>query len=279
MSYDSNKEIPGIQHDMVRAETLTSDRNPLLKEIRRAIARGSLMESGLCVAETFHLLEEALGSGCEVKTVLAAQSARAAVEALVAKRAGVRVLALEDALFDKLAATEASQGVMALVRPPAWELEQLFGGTTLLLVLDGIQDPGNAGAMIRAAEAFGATGVLLLKGTVNPYNPKAVRASAGSIFRVPLVWGVDQEPGRAALEQQRLDVYAAMPGAAKTLHEVDLTRNVAFVIGSEGRGVSERLRGAALELRIPTLGVESLNAAMAAGVLLYEARRQRLGVV
>jgi TrmH family RNA methyltransferase len=262
---------------MVRTELLTSDKNPLLKEIRKAITRGALTENGLCVAETFHLLEEALRSGCEVTTVLAAQSVRAAVEAHVAKLTGVRMLTLEDALFNNLSATETSQGVMALVRPPAWQLEQLFRGRTLLLVLDGVQDPGNAGAMIRAAEAFGATGVLLLKGSVNPYNPKAVRASAGSIFRVPVMWGIDHELGRAALEQHRLDVYAAMPGGAKILNEVDLTRRIAFVIGSEGHGVSERLRGAAFDLQIPTLGVESLNAAMAAGVLLYEARRQRLG--
>ena len=262
---------------MVRSEILTSEKNPLLKEIRKAISRGSLTETGLCVAETFHLLEEALRSSCEVTTVLAAQSVRTAVEAHVARLSGVRVLHLEDQLFDRLAATETSQGVMALVRPPSWDLEQVLRGRTLLLVLDGIQDPGNLGAMIRAAEAFGATGVLAVKGSANPYNPKAIRASAGSIFRVPLVCGVDVDLARAALEQKRLDVYSAMPDAGKVLHELDLTRKVAFIIGSEGHGVSEHLRGTAFDIRIPTLGVESLNAAMAAGILLYEARRQRLG--
>lgn len=261
---------------MLGTEPVTSEKNPLLKEIRKAVARGGLTENGLCVAETFHLLEEALRGGCRVETVLASQSVIETVRGHFGRLQGTRLLVLEDALFHKLSATEASQGVMALVRPPAWELEQLFAGRTLLLVLDGIQDPGNAGAMVRAAEAFGATGVLLLKGSVNPYNPKAVRASAGSIFRLPVVHGVELEAGRAALERHRLDVYAAMPTGEKALNQVDLTRKTAFIIGSEGHGVSERLRGAAVGLRIPTLGVESLNAAMAAGVLLYEARRQRL---
>jgi TrmH family RNA methyltransferase len=138
------------------------------------------------------------------------------------------------------------------------------------------QDPGNAGAVVRAAEAFGATGLMFLKGTVSPHNPKTVRASAGSIFRVPLVSGLDETLARAALEQRRLDIYAAMPAGKRDLGDCDLTRPCALIIGSEGRGVSERLRSAALDLRIPVAGVESLNAAMAAGILLYEARRQRM---
>lgn len=254
---------------------LTSTKNPLLKDVRKAIVRGTLTEEGYAVAESFHLLEEALRSDCAVSAVLAAESVRTAVEAHVRRLKGVRVVVLGDALFARLASTEASQGVIALVRPPAWKLEQLFRGRTLVVVLDGLQDPGNAGTILRAAEAFGATGAAFLKGAVNPYNPKAMRASAGSVFRLPIVTGLDPELTRAAFEQQRLDVYAAAPGARKNLAEIDLTRKCAVIVGSEGRGVSERLRAGAIDLRIPTSGVESLNAAMAAGVILYEARRQR----
>ena len=254
---------------------LTSTKNPLLKDVRKAIVRGTLTEEGYAVAESFHLLEEALRSDCAVSAVLAAESVRTAVEAHVRRLKGVRVLVLGDALFARLASTEASQGVIALVRPPAWKLEQLFRGRTLVVVLDGLQDPGNAGTILRAAEAFGATGAAFLKGAVNPYNPKAMRASAGSVFRLPIVTGLDPELARAAFEQQRLDVYAAAAGAHKNLAEIDLTRKCAVIVGSEGRGVSERLRAGAIDLRIPTSGVESLNAAMAAGIILYEARRQR----
>ncbi|MGE5570618.1 MAG: TrmH family RNA methyltransferase [Rhodospirillales bacterium] len=259
---------------MTRTEILTSPANPLLKDVRRAVARGDLTNSGCCVAEGFHLLEEALRSDCEVQVVLAAASVRSAVERHV-RGLALRVVVLEDALFQTLSATETTQGVLALVRPPAWSLDQLFRDPALVVVLDGLQDPGNAGAIIRAAEAFGASGAMFLKGTVNPYNPKAVRASAGSLFRLPLVSGLDEMLARAALEQRRLEIYAAMPRGKRDLRDCDLRRPCAFIIGSEGRGISERLRSAALDLRIPVTGVESLNAAMAAGILLYEARRQR----
>jgi TrmH family RNA methyltransferase len=261
---------------VVRAEAVTSAANPLLKEIRRAISRGTRTREGYCVAETFHLLEEALRSDCAIDAVLAAESVQPTVEAHVKRLRGMRLIVLSDALFQEVSGTEAAQGVMALVRPPAWDLNQLFRGHSLLVVLDGIQDPGNAGAIVRAAEAFGATGMMFLKGTVSPYNSKAVRASAGSIFRVPLAANLDGTLARAAMEQHRLDVYAAAPAAGgKDLGQADLTRKCAFIIGSEGRGVSEKLRAAAIDLRIPVSGVESLNAAMAAGILLYEARRQR----
>ncbi len=260
---------------MTRTEILTSPANPLLKDVRRAVARSELTHDGCCIAEGFHLLEEALRSDREVKAVLAAASVRSAVERHVRGLAGLRVLVLEDALFQTVSTTETTQGVLALVRPPVWNLDQLFRDPALVVVLDGLQDPGNAGAVVRAAEAFGATGAMFLKGTVSPYGPKTVRASAGSLFRVPLVSGLDESLARAALEQRRLDIYAAMPAGKRDLRDCDLTRPCAFIIGSEGRGVSERLRSAALDLRIPVTGVESLNAAMAAGILLYEARRQR----
>ncbi len=260
---------------MTRAESLTSAANPLLREVRRAALRGTLTRDGCCLAETFHLLEEALRSGCRIRTVLAAESARPAVERRLRGAANVRLLVLPDRLFHTISTTETSQGVLALVEPPQWTLPELFCGRALVVVLDGLQDPGNAGAILRAAEAFGATGVLALKGTVNLYNPKTIRASAGSVFRVPMVWGAEESLALASLRQQGLDLYAASPAGKHLLGEADLTRSCAFIIGNEGSGVRATLRAAARELRIPTSGVESLNAAMAATVLLYEARRQR----
>ncbi len=257
---------------------LTSAKNPLLKDVRRAVARGALTEDGCCVAETFHLLEEALRSDCEVRAVLVAESVQSAVDNHVRGLKQVRVIVVADALFNTISATESSQGVIALVRPPVWTLDQLFRGQALVVVLDGIQDPGNAGTIVRSAEAFGATGVIFVKGTVSPYNPKSLRASAGSLFRVPYVYGLDEELTRVTLEQRRIEAYAAAPRGNKSLQEIDLTRRCALVIGSEGRGVSEKLRAACLDLRIPTLGVESLNASAAASILLYEARRQRAAV-
>jgi RNA methyltransferase, TrmH family len=258
---------------------MVSAANPLLKDVRRAIARGGLTQQGWCVAETFHLLEEALRSECEVKMVLAAESVQAAAEAHVKGLSGVKVVVLPDAVFQSISDTETSQGVMALVNPPAWRIEQLFCGTALVVVLDGLQDPGNAGAIVRAAEAFGATGAIFLKGTVSPYNPKTLRASAGSLFRVPYLHGVDAELARAALRQNRVELFAGVPaprdGTVRWLANVDLTVKCGLIIGNEARGVGAEMRSAALGVSIPTVGVESLNAAVAAGILLYEARRQR----
>jgi TrmH family RNA methyltransferase len=256
-------------------EVPISDKNPLLKQVRRAVARGSLTEDGYAVAEGFHLLEEALASDCEIRAAIVSESVKSAVAAHVRGLKRTRVVAVSDAVFSELATTEATQGVIALVRPPGWTVDQLMRGRALVVVLDGLQDPGNAGAILRAAEAFGATGAAFLKGTVNPYNPKCLRASAGSVFRLPVVAALDESLLLAAMEQRRLHLYAAMPRAETLLSGANLAGRCAIVIGGEGRGVSQKLQARAEALRIPTSGVESLNAAVAAGVLLYEAWRQR----
>lgn len=252
---------------MPRAQTITSAANPLLKDVRRALARGGLTSDGLCVAETFHLLEEALRSGRDVPVVLAAES----TEHQLGRVRGAKILILPDPLLQSISATESAQGVIALVRPPEWTLDDVFGRRPLVIVLDGLQDPGNAGAVVRAAEAFGATGAVFLKGSVSPHNPKTLRASAGSLFRLPFVFGVDA----GAVRRPGVPLFAAVAGAHRALTDADLAADCALIVGNEAHGVSRDLRAAAVEISIPTSGVESLNAAVAAAVLLYEARRQR----
>lgn len=222
-----------------------------------------LTSEGLALAEGPHLLEEALRANAEVQAVIVAESARTDIGS-----SHIRVLRVSDATFAGLASTESPQGILALVRPPKWTLSDLLRDPALVVVLDGIQDPGNAGAILRAAEAFGATGVVFLKGSVNPYNPKCLRGSAGSIFRLPLISSVHELNLPVAL-------YAADPRAARSVSDADLRSPCALVVGSEGRGVSLELAAQATGIRIPTSHVESLNAAVATGILLYEARRQR----
>lgn len=264
---------------MPKPEIISSAANPLLKDVRRAIARGGQTQEGYLVAETFHLLEEALRSDCAVKVVLCSESVQSAVESHVKRLNGLRVAVVADQLFPYISGTEASQGVIALVQPPIWNLPQLFRGRALVVVLDGLQDPGNAGTIARASEAFGATGIMFLKGTVSPFNPKALRAAAGSLFRVPFACGLDVALARASLQQNKLDVYAGVPTnstqPSKAVGEVDFTRKCALIVGNEARGVSPQLRAGAIDITIPTSGVESLNAAVAAAIVLYEARRQR----
>jgi TrmH family RNA methyltransferase len=241
-------------------ETLISDKNPLLKEVRRLAAGGAPGEDRLVLAEGPHLLDEALRSGIEIHAVILAESAPEIVIA-----GGARVVRVLDGLFNKLASTESPQGVLALVRMPQGTQEDVVRGTALVVVLDCVQDPGNAGSILRTAEAFGATGAVFLKGTVSPSNPKCLRASAGSAFRLPIVTEIP--PG--------LELYAADPRATLSVADARFAAPCAIVIGSEGSGVRPGLATQALGVKIPTAAVESLNAAVAAGILLYEARRQR----
>ena len=265
-----------LSMSIVRPEIVTSARNPLLKEIRRASDRGTLTPNGCMVAESFHLLEEALRGDCVVEAVVAAESVRSAVETHIKGLSRIQLYVVPDALFELVATTESPQGVVALVRPPQWNLDHLFRGRALVVLLDGLQDPGNAGSIVRAAEAFGASGVVFLKGSVSPYNTKTLRASAGSLFRMPFVAGLEPELALAAIEQKRLDLFATLPREGLMIQDADLGRRFAVAIGGEGRGVSAKIRAAAEGLRIPTTTVESLNAAVAASIVLYEAHRQRM---
>ena len=257
---------------MGKATLITSASNPVLKDIRRAVAHAGRTAEGWMVAETFHLLEEALRSGLDVPVVVAAEAVRGEVESHIRGRDGVRVLVVSDSLLGKVGSTETAQGVIALVRPPEWKLEQVFTGVPLVVVLDGVQDPGNAGAIVRAAEAFGSSGVLFLNGTVSPYHPKTIRAAAGSLFRLPFLAGLDAAPLQGELRQRQVCLCATDPRGDVPLERADLRGPVALVIGSEAKGVRVE---ASVKLRIPTRTVESLNAAVAAGVVLYEAARQR----
>jgi TrmH family RNA methyltransferase len=241
---------------------LTSTKNPLLRDIRKAVERGSLTSGGLCVAEGFHLLEEARRSRCELVSVLVADSVSADHDS---------DYIVPDEVLASVSSTENSQGVLALVRPAEYRPDDLFTGVPMVLVLDGIQDPGNAGTLIRTAEAFGATGVLLTPGSVNPWNPKALRASAGSAFRMPLIRNATPD----LLEGRTLGIWAAMPRQAAAAAP-DFTRPSVLVIGSEARGVSREWAGIAEPVTIATHRVESLNAAIAGSILLYEADRQRM---
>lgn len=254
-------------------ETLTSLRNPLLQELRRAARRGGLTSDGDCLAESFHLLDEALRSHRPVRAVLTASSARHEVESRLNRHRDLRLVVLSDRLFQDISSTEASQGVLSLVEPPSWTMADLLRPPVLLLVLDGIQDPGNAGAVLRSAEAFGASGAVFLKGSASPYNPKALRASAGSVFRFPIVTGLEPSD----LPTAELTRYAALPRSGVSVSQADLKRDCAVILGSEARGIRPELLEGASAFRIPTAGVESLNAAVAASIVLYEAQRQRGG--
>lgn len=254
---------------------IRSAHNPLLKEARRALERGTLTRGGLCAAEGYHLLEEALRSGLRVAAVLCAAEARERVDALTGARSETRIVVVRRELLERISAAETSQGVIALVRPLQWDEGALAGRPGPVVVLDRLQDPGNAGAVARVAEAFGAAGLVWMKGTVSRWNAKTLRASAGSLFRLPCV---EMEEPAAAVEmlaRHGRAVLVAEAGGGAPPWEVDWRAPCALVIGNEAHGPQPEFARAGRAVHIPTAGVESLNAAVAAAVLLYEARRQR----
>ena len=264
---------------MQRIESITSHANPLLKEVRRAITKGTLTPSGRAVAEGIHLLEEAIRSRAEIPAVLVAASALRGIDGLLGQLLASRIITLPDAQFVALSATETPQGVMALVEPSVWSPEELFAGTPLVVVLDGVQDPGNAGAIARAAEAFGATGIIFAKGTVGLHHPRTLRGSAGSLFRLPCISEIEVEEVVELLAAHQCASYVAMPWSdeAAAASAANLMGPAALVIGNEGHGVGAVMKAASKPISIATQKVESLNASVAAAILLYEASRQRGG--
>jgi TrmH family RNA methyltransferase len=248
---------------------ITSPSNPLIKDIRRAVRRGEATEDGLAVAESPHLLEEAARSGIAIANTLAAESAAPAVVAL-ARRVDPGFHTIPDKLFAELSSTENSQGLIALVRMPRYEWSEVLSASKRVVVLDGIQDPGNAGAIVRSAEAFGIDGVIFGRGSVSPLNAKTLRASAGSLFRIPTLRGGAAERVIDSLLSANLPLFAATAHDGNPLNEVDLRRS-AVIIGSEAHGISPEYLAAATPVHIPVQGVESLNAAAAAAVIFYAA--------
>ncbi len=257
------------------ATELQSAANPLIKDVRRAVSRSSTTKDGLWVAESLHLLDEAFRSGLTVRKVLASVRRRREVEVRLRGHGDVALNIVGDDLFSELASTETSQGVLALVEPPKWAFGDLFKGTPLVVALDGLQDPGNVGTIVRTAEAFGATGVVLLKGTAHAANPKTLRASAGSLFRLPHVGGLEPEELIGEAKKRGLTCFAASSRGGKPLSQAPVERGCVIVLGSEARGVSPLLLEASEELRIPTGAVESLNVSAAAAVVLYDVSRRR----
>ena len=259
---------------------IESRNNPRLRQLRTALQRPA-RATDQAALEGFHLVQEALASRVAVETIFVASGHESLLDNLLLPH-GVEILSVPAPLLAASVTTESPQPIAALFTPPRWPA--LLGGGTqrrdtapLLAVLAGIQDPGNLGTILRSAEAFGATGAILLPGTVSPWNPKAMRASAGSVFRLPALAMSADECFRQ-LNHAGIPAVAAMPRADQRSGEDPFPAPpVALVIGSEGAGISPEIAARCQsQVTIPCPGpVESLNAAVAASILLYEASRHR----
>jgi RNA methyltransferase, TrmH family len=257
-----------------------SKQNSRLKELRRVLASPG-RDGTLVAIEGPNLIAEALRARAALHCVFGAQGDERAIENLHLVAATEVLLFPREALASALT-TETPQPIAALLAAPQWTWEDLLPNTPrkppLIVVLAGLQDPGNLGTILRSAEAFGATGIISLPGTVHPWNSKAVRASAGSIFRVPIL-SASVPDAITHLRKSDVMIYAATARAAQPAVRVGLNAPVALIIGNEGNGIPDEITALADgAITIPCPGpVESLNAAVAASVLLYEAASQRGG--
>jgi len=273
-----------------RLRRIEGRHNPLVKQLRQAFSRAELTESGDCAIEGLHLLEEAIRSGLRFSAVFFRESAQDRAERLLPQLgAHVETLLLPDALFDSIVPSESPQGVAALVRLKEFSLEDILERLKVgpIVVLAGLQDPGNLGTILRSSEAFGSAGVVLGEGTVSPFNSKVVRASAGSVFRLPLVhrqaYGLEKkesaklEEVSEALRHRNVRLIATSSHKGTPIDQADLKTPAAIFFGNEGSGLPRDLMAKMDEfISIPhTQQVESLNAGVAASIVLYEAVRQK----
>jgi TrmH family RNA methyltransferase len=233
---------------------------------------------GLALAEGVRLVEEALGAKVTIRHAAVSPSleatARGAALKIALAGAGVPLLEVDDRALAGLADTEHPQGVIAVIEPPRWTLEALQPKAgQVVVVLDGVQDPGNVGAIARTALGLGASGLIALKGSAELTNPKVLRGSMGALFRLPSVSATDAEC--LAWAKVTGTVFWVTDSAGERPGSQRLTAPVALVLGNEGAGVRPDIeRAASRKLAIPlSAGVESLNVAVAAGILLYEVRR------
>jgi TrmH family RNA methyltransferase len=251
-------------------ELITSRTNPRVRALRAALnARRGDAVVGI---EGFHLVREAVASGVVLRTIFVREDRFATLNDLP-EDAAEEIVVLSAGAFESAAGTEASQGIAALLERPTAEYAPRSGD--LVLLADGLQDPGNLGTLIRSAEAFGAAAVCLTANTVDPWNGKCLRAAAGAAFRLPLpMW---EAALLAALRAVDARVFAAVPREATPAHLADLGGTCVLVVGNEGAGVSAALMAESDErITLQTTGpTESLNAAVAGSLLLYEASQQR----
>jgi TrmH family RNA methyltransferase len=288
------------QLERKKAREITSTANPLLKIFRHALTEGTTREGWLAVEGPRSLVEalsagEALGTSknvgrafsargslgprVTVQSVLVAESATEKFRDLLGRLpAETEVVAVADHLFERVAATPSPQGIAALVELKSRDLgDVLRQPNVLMLVAGGLQDPGNLGTIMRSGQALGANGLITLKETVSPFNAKAARSSAGAIFHLPIFPGLDAAEFFPRLRAAGVRMVAADRESPNPLDEADLRGPHAFLIGRESSGLPKEIATQAdLRLSIPIrAGMDSINAATAAGIFLYEAARQR----
>ncbi|HBN57202.1 MAG TPA: 23S rRNA (guanosine(2251)-2'-O)-methyltransferase RlmB [Lachnospiraceae bacterium] len=255
---------------------ITSVSNPQVKHLQQLARKAKVRnEEGVFLAEGIKMFREAPKDKIQnvyISKSLYEEKGQAFLD-------GTEAQVLDDRVFASVSDTKTPQGILCVIRQFRYCMEDILKkDKPLLLALENLQDPGNVGTILRTAEGAGADAVLLSRGCVDMYNPKTIRSTMGSVYRVPFVYTDDLERMLTFLKERGIHIYAAHLKGRRYYDEEDYRCGCAFLIGNEGNGLSERVSACADTLiRIPMEGrVESLNAAVSASILVYEAFRQRL---
>ncbi|MBI3819394.1 MAG: RNA methyltransferase [Planctomycetes bacterium] len=258
---------------------ITSRRNPIIQQFRRA-QEGA--EPEYFVVEGLRVAEEAVRAGAPIEIALATPDAvagdrgAALLDALRAKKIDVRIV--ESGVLDAASATRAPQGLVALVRRESKTPDEIFKKKPIFIVIAaGVSDPGNLGTLLRTADAAGAGGFIVSRDSVSPWNDKALRASAGSIFHIPIAANVIFKDIAASARAHETRLVATASVGGEIYHKTNLRPPIALVFGNEGGGVADNVRALCeITVRIPIKGMaESLNVAAAGAILCFEVARQR----
>jgi TrmH family RNA methyltransferase len=260
-------------------EQIVSTQNPRVKDWAKLLAKKGREEQRKFVLEGIHLVREAQAAGITLDTLLYSLE-RGIPKELVDEQGNERWIGVSEAVFNKCCDTKSPQAVLAIANMPHQDIESWYQSLSdeLVVVIDGVQDPGNLGTIIRSAAAVGADGVILGERCADLYAPKTVRATMGAIFHIPIFQNIQSTQIVERAAEQGVPIFLAQANGESAMYDCNLRGRAWLVVGNEGAGISQvmtNLRGSR-DIRIPMSGsTESLNVAMATTVLLYEAYRQR----
>lgn len=258
-------------------ESIISKNNSTIKEIKKLKDKKYRTKTGKFIVEGFRFVEEAVLSEFEVEIIIISENSIDKLEGYSIKDNidnNTKVFTVDEAIFKSISCTDTPQGIIAVIRNRIIERVSKNG---FYILADKVQDPGNMGTIIRTAHASGANGVIITKGTVDVYNEKTLRSTMGSIFKIPVILDGDLTI-ISSLKENGYKVISSSLEAENNFYDVDLVQNIIITVGNEGNGISDEIyKLSDIKVKIPMPGdAESLNAGVAASIMMYESVRQRL---
>ena len=256
---------------------ITSMSNQIIKEVRSLSNKKGRMTAQAILLEGYRLVKDALGSGAEIRYLIISDSFFQKEELFLSQMSNIKSVQVPDELFSRISETDSPQGILAVAEKPVYNKYDIISKIKRVIALENLQDPGNLGTIIRSADACGFDAILLSKNSADPYSPKVIRSTMGSIFHIPVIIEENFIEALDELKSKDIPLVAAHTRDALPCWDTDMSGDVAIIIGNEGNGLSDEvLEFADMTVMIPMPGkAESINASAAASMLIYECMRQR----